>query len=451
MSDSTAFAATLAVVLAAWAWVTRRHGPAAGLGVAVLVSALTPVWVRVEALGLPVDCRTAAAGVALLWLCLDRRGRIRSPIVWVDGFVAALVVWQMVSDSRADGVSAAAAVRAYGEWAFPYLAGRLAIRGPLDTAVIARWGAGALAVLSGLALLECFGGFNAYDAVYGPPDDPDFPRTASRYGLRRAMGPTEHPIFLGAVLLTLLPWAVPLWHGRRAAAAGVLVAGSAAMVATLSRAPVAVWAVAAMVLAAVRWRALRWPVAGVLAAGAVGVAFFAEPIALQLAKLTPESRNTTDVEINGRRYETSSATERIRVVQAWWPALVKAGPVGFGTTATKGFPPNVPGRPSNPRTLRLLQYVDNGYLLVGIRLGWVGAGLLAGMLLAAAASAVRLVDDRTLLGLPGALAAVLVAAVPLLLAVHLNYDFAFELISACGFAGALASADRAMRTGRPLA
>ena len=446
----TAYVATAAVLLAAWAWVTRVAGPNAGLGAGVLLASLAPTWLQTRVMGQPVDCQTLVAGVGLLWLCVDRRGRIRSPLVVLDGLIAAMVVWQFLSDSRAEGASATLAVRSYGEWAFPYLAGRLALRSPVGTAAVTPWGAGTLVAVSLLTAVELLAGVNPFDAVYGPPAELDFPRDVVRFGLKRAMGPTEHPIFLGSMLLLLMPWAVALWNtrGRRRWAAIAIACGLAGICATLSRGPVLATGVAAVSLAAVKWRRLRWPAAIAAALLVAVVAVIPTRVALTLSRFGDQDRQRTDVEIGDRRYEISGSLQRVQLVRAWWPAVVEAGPLGFGTARTKGFPPMVPGRPEDARTLDLLRYIDNAYMLVAMRLGWVGAGLSLGIFVTAAVSAFRLVEDRSMLGLPAALGAVMVAIVPLLTTVHLNYEFGFELIAACGFTGALASSARAARTGR---
>ena len=451
MPDAS-FLTAAAVVLSVWAVVLWRVGPNAALGAAVLVASLFPTWVKTSMLGLPVDCRTFVAGIGLLWICVDRRGRIRSPIVLLDLLVAGLVVWQFLSDSRADGLAASHAVRSYGEWAFPYLAGRLALRSSVETASVTPWGAATLAVLGLLTLVEPVLRANPYDVIFGPPGDAEFPRDVMRYGVKRAMGPTEHPIFLGAVLLLLMPWAVSLWQSRqkRGLAAAALVLGMAGILATLSRGPVMGLMIAAVTLTAVRWPKLRWPVGVVGGLLMATVLVFPTKTALALSRLTNEDRQRTDVEIGGVRYEMSGTLQRVQLVRAYWPAFRSAGPLGYGTRKVKGFPPKVPNLPENRRTREMLRIVDNSYLLLGLRLGWVGAGLLLAILITAAVSALRLADDRTLLGLPGAMGSVLVAMIPLLLTVYLAYEFAFELIAVCGFAGSLASADKASRIGRPL-
>ena len=68
----------------------------------------------------------------------------------------------------------------------------------------------------------------------------------------------------------------------------------------------------------------------------------------------------------------SMAFNRIYVFRVYGVAIQKAGLFGFGTEAVTGFPINVPLGQQDLETLREIRTVDNAFLLMGLRFGYLG-------------------------------------------------------------------------------
>jgi hypothetical protein len=104
----------------------------------------------------------------------------------------------------------------------------------------------------------------------------------------------------------------------------------------------------------------------------------------------------------------------------------------------------------------MLRSVDNAYLLIGLRFGWLGMLALASLLLVSIWTCSRLFGNPAFRDLSGWLMAMLSAVAPVLLIEWLSYDFGFALLWSCGAVGGLAALaqgdmfmlDRSIHSGR---
>src|SRR5262249_7842415 len=78
------------------------------------------------------------------------------------------------------------------------------------------------------------------------------------------------------------------------------------------------------------------------------------------------------VTINGKTRPYTGTRSRIYAFELYQPALMQTGLFGFGTNRTTGFPINVPLRPGDEGALMQMPTVENAYLLMALRLGWLG-------------------------------------------------------------------------------
>ena len=126
--------------------------------------------------------------------------------------IALMCVSHIATDYFATGLTPILPFRAYGEWALPYVAGRYAIRDRNDLKWIAPWVAGVLLFLGVMSCIESLSTVNPFEVIFGNRPTELASRNAARLGLKRAFGPTTHPIFLGMVLAVLMPWLSCMWQ-----------------------------------------------------------------------------------------------------------------------------------------------------------------------------------------------------------------------------------------------
>jgi uncharacterized membrane protein len=263
-----------------------------------------------------------------------------------------------------------------------------------------------------------------------------------RWGLKRAFGPTRHPIYLGSLMLLLLPWLMyAASRARRKAGPGwwVLtpVLGVAAILVTGSRAPIIAVPVLFYVVAVLRLPQFRKPLVGV---GCVGVllAILMPNLLLEgLHHWSGEKRGAT-VKVDGNDREFTATLNRVRILEIYAPAMKRAGLLGFGTEATTGFPINVPVGPQHIGTMKKIRFIDNAFVLTLLRFGWLGlaAFTAVGVLMVVHQAKMSLVPRAQGQFFAAALAGSTVALMLVLLTVWLPKDFCvFFLWSAGATAG----------------
>jgi hypothetical protein len=124
--------------------------------------------------------------------------------------------------------------------------------------------------------------------------------------------------------------------------------------------------------------------------------------------------------------------------------------VGRRTDRATGFPVQAPFSPENTQTLHYLQFIDNEYIVLDLRLGRLGVCAFVSRI---AASAVY----KFLLGRPGhecrlfclSLAAVMMAVMLELFTVWLPHDFGFLRFGSTGIGAGLWSDARRRRFANP--
>lgn len=446
----TMWLASLAVLAAVSAWRLWAQGPRHALGCIAVLSLLVPKWVMQEIGGFPIDVRVAAAVLGLVAYCLHRRATIRTPLVWIDFLLLALVAAHLISDWHNDGFGWSVPLRAYGEWVLPYLAGRLALQSLEDVRRLMPFATVVAVVLGACATVEMLSGTNLPELLYGPrPWEEGAPRDLSRWGLKRAYGPTMNPIYFGALQLLLFPWAMYA-AARRAGTSWWRVSPwicAAGIFATVSRAPqgalVALLFVMTMLLAP-RW---RWALSAVAATIVIAAATQRELVLDALHLWGGDKRpHERTIVLDGEEVPYTNALHRAYLFRVYGTAMRRAGPFGFGTEAVTGFPINVPVGPQEVKTLDRLWCIDNAYILLWLRFGYVGVACF--ILLSAVAVATYALMALSpfaqgsvfYAGMAGALAGTLL----LLLTVWMPHDFGFWYLWSLGAAAGL-TAHRAWR------
>ena len=441
----TAWIGALVVILSVWLVLWRRSGPMVALGVAVILSYLLPGWVEMEFAGFLFDVRLTVAIVALIGLPFHADSRVWTPLTLPDLVISAIVILHATSDIVTEGFSVTIPLRAYGEWVLPYVAGRYAVRNHEELRQLAPWAMGVLAILSVAAIAEILTGVNIWEVIFARANDDFVPKLGRRWGFTRATGTAINPIFFAMVMFLLLPWpsvmfANPDSRGGRWKAAMTAVLAVLGVCATLSRGPVAGLILAAGICGMIRMPRLRWVGAGLLG-GVVACAVIwpKEMVDLTRTGLRDQSPNQKTVQLEGEELEYSGTLTRLLLFRAYSRSLRHAGFLGYGTEAVRVFPPNVPHLPKKSEAILLMRHVDNAYVLMGLRFGWLGIATFALLLLSSIWTATILSRTYELKGFCSWLASVLTGTSFVLLTVYLASDFGFVLLWTCGLIAGLAS------------
>lgn len=442
-------------ILCVWIYLLVRKGPVAALGAAIVLSFVIPVWLKLDIGGVPFNVRTFIAAFTMLGYVCHRDGRIRSRLTLLDCCVALIWICHVVSDSFATGVTPVLPFRAYGEWVLPYVVGRFAIRDRHDLPWIAPWVVGVIIFLSIMSCIESLTKINPFEIIFGNRPAELSNRDGMRFGFKRAFGPTTHAIFFGMLITVLMPWLTcrgRLLNSQRAtwmtAFAGVV--SLAGLFFTMARTPGVSVVLGGTLLVAIRFKSFRWPIGLFLAIVIGGFAAFPYELTDFISRWTGGGDKTRLIVINDEAVVSSSSRSRLHYFKIYSESLVKAGLFGFGTEATKEFPLRIPGMPREYKSAQLFRPVDNGYILMTLRFGWVGGGCLLLLFLAAIGTGLGLYFERPDQLFPGAAACMLVVFAGFsLLLVFMHYDFGLPILWTIGILSGLSSAQHNFAVSRP--
>jgi hypothetical protein len=367
--------------------------PPAGIGVGFLVSLLIPSWVDISVFDQTLEARLAAMLGLLALYCIDRRSVFPLRLVPLDFLVMGLLVAHALSDTYRDGWHWTLVPRIYCEWCVPYICGRLAFVNEASVrrmAVVGTW----IAILfTVLAAVEGLMRIHPWEIVFGERPLDGIGRSATRWGVLRAWGQSKHSIFFGLTQLILSGFLFcyasrkstelrqsSYWLLCVVPVIGVFFSGSrAAMVGLI---------IAYLFVASCHSLRFRW--LSMAALGALIILTFSDVDRLihfseEWSGETRE-RNLSPQEIvlNDQQVSMSGTRSRLHLLRYYRPAVLEGGLLGFGSTRTEGFPVRVPvGRQDTSATSNL-QFVDNAYLLMTLRFGYLGLTFFALSLLGSA-------------------------------------------------------------------
>lgn len=450
LSISSSFYFMVAACILAAVWCAKRNGKHAALGAGMAISLLAGTWFQLGSKYLPVHVPSAVAIILLVCMTYHSGRRIWSPLTLLDCVIGAIAIWHVVVDVHHGAGALETSARSYGEWIIPYVAGRYAVyhRGAL--ALMAPWFVSVAAVIAFAAVFESVFDINLWETLFTEVDDLVKRVSGKRYNLAyRAIGPTRHPIFLGVLFLLLAPWSIVCLESTssrsvRASAIAAAFLSVLGILATVSRGPLLALVPAIGFAVAIHYRWTRWIVCG-FAVVLASVVVLHWDQALDLVAHNINENRKQIVEVNGEEKVYDAARNRIYVYEIYGPFVVEGGPLGYGTRQSAGFPPGIPGIPSHVRNHDQLRLVDNSFLLIGLRFGWVGVFLLAGLFSSAIVTALSLRRTAsTFLQPAGPLSVTAFSASMLAVAlevstVFFSYDFAFWVLFHCGLISGLAS------------
>jgi hypothetical protein len=383
-----AYFLSLALLMALYAYWWRTHGVRFAIGATTLASLVAPTWLIVHLFGLPLDITITSAVVCLLTVCFKgsvffRRGILPYGFVNADLCLIALVGIHCISDWIAGGSLVIVPFRAYGEWLVPYFLGRFCVMETADLRRLAAVATGVLVIIALFSVAEALLRVNLFESLVGERPLDLAPRDSERFGLKRAYGPTKHSMYLGVLILLLLPWLSLRWllpNGwlNKCSVAFAASVSSVALLMTGSRMAMLGTASALAVASFCFFARFRWLIAVAFVVILTATWWFSDPLIEYAMRLSGESRSLIyhTIEIDGQKLPYSSAMCRIHILRLYRPALEQAGLFGYGTERTEGFPIRVPIGKGNEEALRMMPAVDNAYLLIALRFGWLGVSAL---------------------------------------------------------------------------
>ena len=131
------------------------------------------------------------------------------------------------------------------------------------------------------------------------------------------------------------------------------------------------------------------------------------------------------VEIDGEAMVFSGTNNRFLIFSAYGDALRHAGLAGYGTKLTTGFPPNIPYLQTSRRSIEKLKYIDNAYVLLTLRFGFLGLCAFVFLMLSGIYTAVSLrkltPDEPFYVAVCGGL----IGFAAVMMTVWMSYDFGF--------------------------
>ncbi len=431
-----------------------RYRPQLGLGVVIPLAYVLPAWCLQPLFDVPadtivgtgIDVKVAVGASCLILYCFLPRRTIPLKFVPADVAVLALMAVHLASELVNRGPLGLALGRIYVEWYLPFVAGRLAIQSRRDVAVLRPLVAGLAMALAAAALVEAFTNVNVFEIVFGARPVEGFDRDVRRWNMERAYGPTMHPIYFGVVQVLLLGWTslAAFRAYRRQVSPWWILAWLPSVLgicATGSRGPILAIGVSLIVAVFFQVRRARWPLIGVLIASSLLVSTQWNSLVSSLESWANETKQAdTKIAIGEEAVSQSGTRNRLNLLEVYRIAILRSGLLGYGTDAVTGFPINVPLGPHEAETIRQVKYIDNEYVLITLRFGYLGLVAFIAMGLASVGQFFYVANryrGQTPQWLCTCLGATTVGVLVTLLTVWMPHEIGFPLMWTCGISSGL--------------
>ena len=340
---------------------------------------MTPSWIQALAgiSGLVVGPRTGIAfGLVMSHMLQPVRVGTRFRWMVLDTIVAALCLVMVISVWLNTTFAPLQPLEVLRSIALPYVLGRTFLRRPSDVAEALPWFVGVGVAVACYGIVEALVKVNPLPVALGK----SWPLLESaegfRWGLKRAQGPANHPIYFGLMLAALLPWMLEgvRAYQRRLAPVWWQFAPLALIVAafvTVSRA--AQLSVVGVVVADFFVRKPKWrgPILVSTAVAAISFLAYRAEVIDALSALAGEEENLWlyPAKIEGVVYPYSGTRHRDLLEIAYGRAAESSGWFGYGLELRKA------DMPVDPLLDERFRSIDHGYLFILLRHGRLGLGL----------------------------------------------------------------------------
>jgi hypothetical protein len=412
-----------------------------------LATLAVPGWFAVTFRSIGLDAVTGVATATLGALMVRPFTGARTTWVLGDLLLGSIILACILSDALNRILIPGTVLELVRTWVFPYLLGRLFLTTwddmgrTLPTVVVLA------AALSVFGIVEALTRTNLLARATGMSWELLDKSEGFRWGLKRAQGTTNHPIYFGLLLALTLPWvlmaaraamrnAAPRWW--RVVPALI----AAAAVVTVSRS--AQLAVLIVFAADLFFRRPAWRPLILIAvvAGGLTILVFREQVIDLLGAYAGETDVGEDtVIIDGVEYEYTGTRHRDLLYKAYAELIEQAPWYGYGTTS------DLLVRRQDQMPVQF-KSIDHHYLVQYLRYGLPGTvtfilfGLAGAWNLAREAWA----RDGPLSDLAAGLCGAFVAVLVMLRGVALSPDFGFTWL----FVAGLAASMRARRSAGPV-
>jgi len=396
-----------------------------------VVFLILPMWLTYPFGGIDITFRLMFFGIAFFFYLLSNPSSILpGGLSYLDIFMVIMTLNFGLAEYIGGYFGPLTLPEFMNLWLFPYLLGRMFLsRWQSIPYACNRW-AIVLAVVCLLALGESVFKINPLQIMFNKTFGLLEQGEGYRWGIRRAMVALDHPIFLGMALVCCLPWSL---LAMRQAIIGNMskfwlmlpVAQMASIAATASRGPIIAGLFVLTSIPFFRFPLLRIPIGITAVSVFLGGTLFQEAIWSLLEAATGDTlAETRQVYIDGVEYDYTGTNHRVLQLMVYQEAMNKAGWFGFGYNFVDGM--SRAGIEIDEDLLARFGSIDNGYLAILIKHGWLSVVLLIifGTLVILEGLSVGLLTPGTPGVFVGTMAIALFAVMVGLVAVWFSRDFA---------------------------
>lgn len=420
-----------------------KSRPAVAFGVVIPITWWIPSWSGVEVYGELLTVKAIVGMVLLVTYSFLPKATFPRRLIPCDYAVIGLIVVAIVSDLIHNGFGLMPFARAYIEWFIPYLCGRLAFQQREDLV----WAWPVLSIVGLLlafeAAIEAWFSVNPYEWVFGLRPLEGVSRDAQRWNFKRAYGPCLHPLYFGVLLAWFFAWQIhAAWRAvlNRSSLLWLFpfCLGAIAPLATGSRGPMIAGVIAFIGILFFSLPKLRWGMIATAGAIIILLAVNQERVLSMLDNWSGETdhgRQLKELTIEEKSDKYSSARARLTLFRIYREPLLKAGFVGYGTAAVTGFPINVPIGSDQAEVARDVWSLDNTYMLITLRFGYLGLGCFLAMILLSLWQVIRVFDaerGRSIAWFAACLAGATLSAAWLIFGVWMPMDFGYPFLWGIG-------------------
>jgi hypothetical protein len=422
----------------------RLRSPSLPIFFVFVASLALPTWPKLETGLEPIEVKSTVAILILVTYSFLPGATFPWRLTLADCCMLGLISSNLVTDFYHQGFSPSILAFAYVEWIVPYLLGRLALQSTEYSPGAILFASVVGACISLIGIIDAFSSVNAYELIAGERPIEGAPLYIYRWGFRRSYGPCMHPLYLGVLLSWFWAFAfglVPLTLRKKLPKLTLLLIPICLLgiFSTMSRGPLVAILLVPLSVVFLRFRKARLPIAFAAVAACATFGFFGEGIQQRLDQWSGETAGSTELKkvYIDQQYQSHSS---IRARTLLWPtyrhAIWLGGLLGHGTEKCSVFPPNVPLPGDMILATERVWSVDNTYILLTLRFGWLGIACFC-LLIVAAAYQLYLVAESDESELVTSLFAALVALAILISSVWMPLDFGYPFLFTLGASSGL--------------